>query len=64
MADKKATARSSKNRTFPGYMTYVLEKEKAPTSVYKFCSSLDVAKDQFYAHHGSIENLRISIWLV
>ncbi len=62
MAVKKAKVVSLKDQIISGYMTYVLEHEKVPTSVYKFCKSIDVTEDQFYGHFGSIESLQKSIW--
>lgn len=62
MAAKKASASSLKDKIISEYMTYVLEHEKMPTSVYKFCKSIGITEDQFYNHFGSIDNLQKSIW--
>jgi hypothetical protein len=62
MTAKKAKAGSSKDQIISGYMTYVLEHEKVPVSVYKFCKTIEVTEDQFYSHFGSMENLQKSIW--
>ncbi len=62
MAVKKAKASSLRDQIISGYMTYVLEQEKVPASVYKFSKSIEVTEDQFYKHFGSIENLQKSIW--
>lgn len=62
MAAKKSTANSLKNQIITGYMTYVLEHENVPASVYKFCKSINITEEQFYAHFGSIENLQKGIW--
>ncbi|NNJ88959.1 MAG: TetR/AcrR family transcriptional regulator [Eudoraea sp.] len=62
MAAKKSTATSKKDQIINGYMTYVLEHEKIPASVYKFCKSIKVTEEQFYTHFGSIETLQKRIW--
>lgn len=62
MAAKKSTATSKREQIISGYMTSVLEHEKIPASVYKFCKSIGVSEDQFYTHFGSIEGLQKSIW--
>lgn len=62
MAAKKASAGSLKDKIISEYMTYVLEHEKMPASVYKFCKSIGITEDQFYNLFGSIENLQKSIW--
>ncbi len=62
MAVKKSKATAVKDQIISGYMTYVLEHEKVPVSVYKLCKSIDLTEDQFYTHFGSIENLQKGIW--
>ncbi|MCB0372130.1 MAG: TetR/AcrR family transcriptional regulator [Muricauda sp.] len=44
------------------YMDTVLENEKIPTSVYKFCKEHKMKEEDFYAHFGSFEALQQSIW--
>lgn len=44
------------------YMDYVLEKEKMPASVYKFCKEKKIKEDEFYNFYGSFEGLRKGIW--
>lgn len=62
MAAKKTPASTIEDQIISGYMTYVLEHEKVPTSVYKFCKTIEVTEDQFYNHFGSLENLQKGIW--
>ena len=44
------------------YMEYVLEHDKEPVSVYRFCKNLKIDEKQFYAHFGSFDALRKKIW--
>ena len=44
------------------YMDYVLENEKTPKSVYKFCKENKLKEDEFYNFFGSFESLQKGIW--
>lgn len=44
------------------YMDYVLENEKTPKSVYKFCKDNKLKEDEFYNFFGSFESLQKGIW--
>ncbi|MFD2697598.1 TetR family transcriptional regulator C-terminal domain-containing protein [Mesonia sediminis] len=44
------------------YMTYVLEEEKRPKSVYKFAKNLGEEEASFYQFFGSLDALQRSIW--
>ncbi|TXK74249.1 TetR family transcriptional regulator C-terminal domain-containing protein [Mesonia sp. HuA40] len=44
------------------YMTYVLEEEKRPKSVYKFAKNLGEEEADFYQFFGSLDALQRSIW--
>ncbi len=44
------------------YMDYVLENEKMPKSVYKFCKDNNIKEDEFYEFFGSFEGLKKGIW--
>ena len=44
------------------YMDYVLENEKSPRSVYKFCKVNNLKEDEFYNFFGSFESLQKGIW--
>ena len=64
MATKKTGKSSAEKQIVSAYMTYVLEHEKKPVSVYKFCKEIDVTEETFYKHFGSLETLQKSIWKV
>lgn len=44
------------------YMEYVLEHEKTPKSIYKFCKAYDIKEEDFYLFFGSLERLKNGIW--
>ncbi|MDF0715457.1 TetR family transcriptional regulator C-terminal domain-containing protein [Muricauda sp. 334s03] len=44
------------------YMESVLENEKVPSSVFKFCKENKIKEDEFYGFFGSFESLQQSIW--
>lgn len=44
------------------YMEYVLEHEKVPGTVYKFCKENDLTEEQFYEFFGSFNGLQKEIW--
>lgn len=44
------------------YMEWVLLKEKAPLSVFKFCKENNFKEAEFYEHFGSFEGLQMAIW--
>lgn len=73
MAKKTATAKvkdtfgkkakvASKDAIISLYMNYVLEEERTPKSVYKFCKSNNFTEEEFYKHFGSFENLQKEVW--
>ena len=37
------------------YMNYCLEQERVPTSVYKFCKSIDMEESDFYKEYPNLE---------
>lgn len=45
------------------YMEYVLENEKPPRSVFKFCKENGLTEEQFYDFFGSFDGLRKGIWI-
>lgn len=57
---KKAEKKSPDILT--AYMTHCLEAEKTPQSVYKFCKDLGIEETDFYAHYGSLDAVKHSIW--
>ena len=44
------------------YMEQVLNHEKIPTSVYKFCKEHNLEEAQFYSFFGSFEGIQLEIW--
>ena len=44
------------------YMDYVLEHEKLPKTVYRFCKDNNITEDRFYDFFGSFEGLQKGIW--
>lgn len=44
------------------YMDYVLEEEKTPGTVYKFCKENKIQEQEFYKFFGSFEGLEKGIW--
>ncbi|WP_273567667.1 TetR family transcriptional regulator C-terminal domain-containing protein [Maribacter halichondriae] len=55
---KKTTAKE----VIEKYMDYVLEQERVPKSVYKFCKEHNFEEKAFYELFGSMESVRKSIW--
>ena len=64
MATKKTTSKKnvSADKITAAYMEWVLTKEKAPLSVYKFCKENNFTETEFYKHFGSFNGLQIAIW--
>ncbi len=71
MAQKKTTTVKSKSSTssvltkeklISLYMEYVLEQDKMPKNVYKFCKDQGISEDQFYEFYGSFDGLQKGIW--
>lgn len=44
------------------YMDYVLEHDREPASVYKFCKDSSITEQEFYTAAGSFPGLRKEIW--
>jgi hypothetical protein len=44
------------------YMDYVLENEKAPKTVYKFCKINEIEESDFYLYYGSLDSLKKGVW--
>ncbi|WP_405413641.1 TetR family transcriptional regulator C-terminal domain-containing protein [Maribacter sp. Asnod1-A12] len=44
------------------FMDYVLENEKLPKTVYKFCKVNAIEESDFYLHFGSIDAIKKGIW--
>ena len=52
----------SKNDLISSYMQMILESEKTPESIYKFCNDIQITENQFYEYFGSFEALQKGIW--
>ena len=62
MPSKKSKKTDIRKKIVSAYMTYVLEHEKRPASIYKFCKSIEESEESFYEHFGSLKNLQTGIW--
>ncbi|RDK85622.1 TetR family transcriptional regulator C-terminal domain-containing protein [Marinirhabdus gelatinilytica] len=65
MSAKKTTTskkRTARDTIIAGYMEYVLENERLPKSVYKFCKEQNTTEAEFYKNFGSFEGLQQEIW--
>ncbi len=51
-----------KDKIIEHFMTYVLEKEAKPVSIYKFCKKQDFSEQDFYNHFGSFQALEKEMW--
>lgn len=52
----------SKGDLIHAYMQLILESEKTPASIFKFCKDINISENQFYEYFGSFENLQKGIW--
>ncbi len=52
----------TRDRIITLYMDYVLEHERMPKTVYRFCKDNDLTEEQFYEFFGSFEGLQKGIW--
>ena len=39
-----------RDKIYEAYTKISLEKEKAPTSVYRFCKKIEIEESEFYKH--------------
>ncbi|GGD43693.1 TetR family transcriptional regulator C-terminal domain-containing protein [Muriicola marianensis] len=62
MATKKSRESKSAAEIASAYMTYVLDHEKRPSSVYKFCKAIEVSEENFYESFGSLNSLQKEVW--
>ena len=44
------------------YMDYVLEHEKEPSTIFKFCKEIELNEEDFYTFFGSFDVLKKDIW--
>ncbi len=61
-AVKPETEQISRDQIINLYMDYVLEHEKFPKTVYRFCKDNNITEDRFYKFFGSFEGLQKRIW--
>ena len=59
---KSSTEEISREHIIDLYMDYVLEQEKLPKTVFRFCKDNNINEDRFYKFFGSFECLQKGIW--
>ncbi|MCK0162187.1 TetR family transcriptional regulator C-terminal domain-containing protein [Allomuricauda sp. F6463D] len=59
---KTAKPKITEDKIISLYMRSVLEKEKGPSSVFKFCKEQKIKEEEFYGFFGSLEALQQTIW--
>jgi len=62
MSSAKKKESISKKDIVSKFMNYVLEKERFPSSAYKFCQDNGINETEFYQHFGSVETMKSAIW--
>lgn len=64
MGKSKSTSKKKATRetVIEAYMNYVLEHERTPASVYKFCKDIEISEEVFYGFFGSFDGLMQTIW--
>ena len=51
-----------RDKIYEAYTKISLEKEKAPTSVYRFCKKIEIEESEFYKHFSSLEHVANEIF--
>lgn len=46
-----------------GFIEYILENDKAPSSIYVLAKKLEMQEEEFYAHYNTVEAIEKAIWL-
>ena len=64
MATKTAAKKNTKDTIISSFMSFVLEQEALPKSIYRFCKSAKVSEEDFYRNFGSIQGIQEEIWNV
>jgi len=64
MSAKASTKKSLEETIISAYMTYVLEHETLPKSIYKFCKEHKIKEEEFYSVFGSVAGIQKTIWKV
>jgi len=62
MATKAKTKKVTEDKIIAMYMSYVLEHDTVPKSIYKFCKVNKIEETDFYSHFGSVEGIQKRIW--
>ena len=52
-----------KKKIFEYYIKSVLENDKQPSSVFRFCKDLKIKESEFYNYFASLDYLRNQIFL-
>lgn len=55
MATRKKAAEISAQEILSKYTDYVLDNERKPSTVYKFCKAIGIEEAEFYKHFASLE---------
>lgn len=53
---------STHSQILDGYIEFVLEEERFPKSIFKFCKHLKVSERDFYNHFTSLEAIHLAFW--
>ena len=64
MSAKTSTKKTLEETIISTYMTYVLEHETIPKSIYKFCKENKIEEEEFYSVFGSVTGIQKAIWTV
>lgn len=64
MSAKTSTKKTLEESIISTYMTYVLEHEAIPKSIYKFCKENEIEEEEFYSVFGSVAGIQKAIWTV
>ncbi|MEQ9414728.1 MAG: hypothetical protein RIF39_12905, partial [Cyclobacteriaceae bacterium] len=59
---KKAKVAIGADKIRQEYINYILENEKKPSSVFKFCKTIGIKEGDFYRCYGSFKALEKAIW--
>lgn len=59
---KSSTPHVTRELLISLYMEKVLNEEKFPTSIYKFCKEHNFTEPEFYSFFGSFEGIQLEIW--
>lgn len=59
---KTAKPKITEDKIISLYMGSVLENEKGPSSVFKFCKEHKIKEEEFYGFFGSLEALQQTVW--